>query len=165
MKFLRATRNLAAVLLLGSLTANCGDGGNNNFETSYTVDIAVTTSARLGALQIEVDYFGTDGAFSGSGDQIDCVSLVRATVAANAVSERVARIGMISLAGINTPAAILRCAFHSTGEVSRSSFDITVLDAARPNGTEVDPLPTVVVTGVSQGCVGTCPGDLQAEEP
>jgi hypothetical protein len=114
----------------------------------YTIEIAVTTAARFGALQLEITHLGNSGGFIGRGDQIDCVPLVEAIAAANYPGERVAKVGMISLAGISTPAAILRCGFRTRENLNPTAFHIEINDASDTNSKAVEPLPTVVISNV-----------------
>ncbi len=115
---------------------------------AYTLEIAVNQSSapRLGALQLEVTHLGDSGCFIGEGDQVDCVALVDAIVAANYPGERTAKIGMISLQGIPTPAAVVRCGFRTSEALSPASFRVDVVDASTPGGDPVEPPPTVAIT-------------------
>lgn len=119
---------------------------------SYTLDIGVTTPSHFGALQFDITHLGRNGGFIGRGDQIDCVPLVDALAAANYVGERLAKVGLISLQGIRTPAAILRCGFRTREPVGPASFQIEVTDASDSGekSEAIEPPPTVVVTNVTR---------------
>ncbi len=132
-----------------------GDEGDPGYDDScpsswraYTLEIAVNQSSapRLGALQLEVTHLGRAGCFIGPGDTVDCVPLVDALVAANYPGERTAKIGLISLQGIPTPAAVMRCGFKTKEALSPASFLVQVMDASTPAGDPVDPPPSVAVT-------------------
>ena len=127
--------------------AGCGDG--DSATPAYTLEFAVTTPGRIGALQFEVEHLGSSGGFIGRGDAVDCEPLVDAIVASNSPGERILKVGLISLDGIPVPAAILRCGFQTTEEVSPSSFNVAVTDASRTDGSELDPPPTVVISSVT----------------
>lgn len=115
---------------------------------AYDLTIGVRSGGRFGALQLEINHLGGSGGFIGRGDQVDCVSMVEAIAAANYVGERTAKIGLISLAGINTPANVVRCGFRTREPLSPNSFNVVVVDAADTESQPLEPQPTVAVTGV-----------------
>ncbi len=115
---------------------------------AYDLTIGVRTGGQFGALQLEINHLGGAGGFIGRGDQVDCVSLVEAIAAANYAGERTAKIGLISLAGINTPGNVVRCGFRTREPLSPNSFNVKVVDAADVESQPLDPMPTVAITGV-----------------
>ncbi len=150
---------LAAGLLAAILTCDCGDGsrgdpgyddspGDDPTAPAYTVEIAVTSAARIGALQFEINHLGDSGGFIGRGDQIDCTPKVDAFVAGNYVGERTAKVALISVEGIRTPAAIVDCGFRTREDLDADDFLIEVTDASDTDSAEIDPAPTVAVSAV-----------------
>lgn len=113
----------------------------------YTLEFAVTSSSgRIGALQLEVTHLGSSGGFIGRGDTIDCVALVEGLVAANYLGERTAKMGIVNIQGILSPAPIMRCGFRTRESANAPSFQIQVVDASSPGGDPIDPPPSVVLT-------------------
>jgi len=151
MRGVRGTRLLAAMLAVCAALAGCGEGDGPS-GTGYTLEFAVTTPGRIGALQIEVTHLGDSGEFIGRLDQADCVPLVDAIVAANAAGERTLKVGLISLQGILAPSAIMRCGFRTGEELGPQSFLVEVTDASQTNGDPIDPPPTVVISSVVSRC-------------
>lgn len=134
--------------LLGSTALpGCGDG--SDYVPTYDVEISGLGAFRLGALQLEIEYLGDRGGFLGRGDNIECVPLVQALVAANHVTEHVAKVGMISLEGIVLPAPLMRCGFRTREELTPDSFSVLVTDASDTDSLELDPYPAVVVSTVA----------------
>lgn len=115
---------------------------------AYNLDITVQGEEPFGALQFEMTHLGNNGGFIGHGDSIDCVPLVEAIVAGNYVGERVAKIGLISLQGIDPGLLILRCGFRTREALSPASFLIEVTDAANKKSEPLDPPPTVAIASV-----------------
>jgi hypothetical protein len=148
----RAVAFVCAAVVL----ASCGDdvdvcsrpGGECPPPQDFSVDFFVESPGRFGALQIDVVYLGDRGGFIGTGDQVDCVPLVEAIVASNSLGERLVKIGLISLQGINTPASIIRCGFRTSEELTPRDFDIEVRDASDTDSRQIDPPPSVVVKSI-----------------
>jgi len=116
---------------------------------AYNLEFDVTGQpVRIGALQLQVTHLGSSGGFIGRGDKIDCVPLVDALVASNYPGERVAKMGLISLSGILTPAPVMRCGFRTREPLGPASFQVEVTDASLTNGEQIDPQPTVVIGSV-----------------
>src|SRR5207244_2630471 len=112
----------------------------------------VSSVSQFGALQFDITHLGRNGAFIGKGDRIDCVPLVDALAAANYVGERVAKVGLISIPGVRTPASVVTCGFRTTESIGPNSFQIDVSDAsaAGENSDPLDPPPTVVIASVTR---------------
>jgi hypothetical protein len=151
----RGTRGAAAfrILLASVLFAAAGCGEGDGIEgRDYVLEFQVTTAARIGALQLEVTHLGDSGGFIGRGDAVDCEALVDALIAANYFGERTAKIGLINLQGIPTPAPVVRCGFRTRESLSPADFLVEVVDASTPGGDAIDPPPTVqvVVSDASQ---------------
>ena len=159
----RAGAGLLALVLVASLLPACGGdvdfcsnpGGqgcpddDDEAAPAYSLDFAVPTAGRFGALQLDITHLGDSGGFIGRDDKVDCVSLIEAIVASNYLGELVIKIGLISLQGIRTPAAIMRCGFRTREELSPESFRIEVTDASDTNSEQVDPPPTVVISTIT----------------
>jgi hypothetical protein len=115
---------------------------------AYSLDFFVDTPGRFGALQLEVNHLGNGGGFIGRGDKVDCVPLVEAIVASNYLGERETKIGLISLQGINTPAAVMRCGFRTRESLSSGSFLVEVTDASDTKSVAIEPKPTVYIKSI-----------------
>ena len=122
--------------------------GDNPNVASYSLDFYVQTAGTFGALQLDINHLGSKGGFIGRGDKVECVPLVEAIVASNYLGEREVKIGLISLQGINTPAAVMRCGFRSSENVSAGSFLIEVTDASDTESKPIEPKPTVFIKSV-----------------
>ncbi|MFN2427587.1 MAG: hypothetical protein ABR587_14190, partial [Candidatus Binatia bacterium] len=101
-------------------------------------------------LQLAITHLGRSGGFIGRQDAVDCVSLVEAIVASNYVGERLTKVGLISLQGIRTPAAIMRCGFRTREPLSPGSFNIDVVDASDTESNPLEPTPTVVISTITR---------------
>jgi hypothetical protein len=147
-------RAVLAALALTLVVAGCGNGDGSGYDDgpsdvpAYTVEFAVQTAATIGALQLEITHLGRSGGFIGRGDKVDCVSLVEAIVASNYLGERTTKVGLISLQGIRTPSAIMRCGFRTEEELTPASFLVDVTDASDTESKPLDPFPTVVVSSI-----------------
>lgn len=115
---------------------------------AYSLDFYVDTPGTFGALQLDVNHLGNGGGFIGRGDKVDCVPLVEAIVASNYLGERETKIGLISLQGIHTPAAIMRCGFRTRESLSPGSFLIEVTDASDVESKPIEPKPTVYIKSI-----------------
>ncbi len=116
---------------------------------AYSLDFYVQTAGKFGALQLDINHLGNSGGFIGRDDKVDCVPLVEAIVASNYLGERETKIGLISLQGIHTPAAVMRCGFRTRENVSPGSFLIEVTDASDTDSKQIEPVPTVVISTIS----------------
>ena len=139
----------------GGVPGNDGDPSYDDscdpLPPASTIEIEVSTNVgRLGALQLEVTHLGRSGCFIGRGDQVECAPVVDALVAANYPGERTAKIGLISLQGINTPGPVMRCGFRTKESLSDNSFTVTVTDASSPGGEPSDPPPEVRVARITR---------------
>lgn len=133
--------------------AGCGNDGSSNAGADvrdYSVEFSIQSASRLGALQLEITHLGSSGSFIGRGDKLDCVALVDAILAASYVGENVAKIGLISLHGVVTPSAIMRCGFRTREELGAADFSVEVTDASDTESLPVDPVPTAVVSTVTE---------------
>ena len=83
-------------------------------------------------------HLGQSGGFIGRGDRVDCEPLVEAIVASNYLGERETKVGMISVEGILTPAALLRCGFRTTEELTPADFEIEVTDSSDVHSHQVE---------------------------
>jgi hypothetical protein len=142
----RARRRFVQIVAIAVaiVSTGCGDGDGSSIP-QYTLEFQVTTGGRFGALQLEVTHLGESGEFIGRGDKIDCVALVDALTASNYLGERTAKIGMISLNGVPTPAPIMQCGFRTYEELTPDSFDVDVVDASTTGGDPIAPIPLVGV--------------------
>jgi len=117
------------------------------------IEISVTSSGTLGALQFDVDYSAIDGSFDGVADSVDCTSPLTAgggliTFNDEDGSKRL-RIGVISLSGFNTPVVAAECVFTANGDSfpAPAEFDVVVIDASAPDFTAV--AATMAVTAAT----------------
>jgi len=147
-----------AVALFGFVAcaamAGCGSDGSNydagpdEAASDYTVEFYVESASRFGALQLEITHLGNSGSFLVRGDRADCMALVDAIVASNYLGDRVAKVGLISLQGIVTPGAIVRCGFRTREDLDPGDFLVEVVDASDIDSRPLDPAPSVVVSSV-----------------
>jgi hypothetical protein len=148
-----AFRTVAFVCAAFAL-ASCGDGAgyddspDDSEVPAYEIDFYVQTPGKFGALQLDITHLGSSGGFIGREDKVDCVPLVEAIVASNYLGERVVKIGLISLQGIVTPSAVMRCGFRTREELGPSDFEIEVTDASDTESKQIDPPPVVVVSAI-----------------
>ncbi|MFN2377053.1 MAG: DUF4215 domain-containing protein [Candidatus Binatia bacterium] len=97
--------------------------------------VRITTSASLGALQLNIGYQDVAGEIDGSGPEVNCEALQPGTESAfNDKPERILAASFVSLSGIHGPGAIARCGFTPGGTVTPENFAVTVLDAKTKNG-------------------------------
>jgi hypothetical protein len=146
-----------AVFVIGTAfaLASCGDDvdfcsnpGGQGCPREFSIDFYAETEGNFGALQLDITHVGSSGGFVGQGDKVDCVPLEGdVIVASNYLGERVVKIGIISLQGIDTPAALMRCGFRTAEDLEASDFEIEVTDAADTNSMQVD-APVVVVQSI-----------------
>jgi hypothetical protein len=148
----RAVAFVCAAVALGS----CGDdvdvctnpSGEFCPVPEYTIDVFAETAGTYGALQFDIRHLGDSGGFVGHGDKVDCVSLVAdVIVASNYLGERETKIGIISLQGVSTPAALLRCGFRTREGLTPADFEIEVTDSSDTNSMQVEP-PVVKVQSI-----------------
>jgi hypothetical protein len=97
---------------------------------------------------LDITHLGDEGGFIGVGDKVDCVALVNAIVAQNWPGGHTAKVGLISLEGIVTPATLLRCGFRTTENLRPSDFEIDVTDASDTESNQVVPPPSVVIDSI-----------------
>jgi hypothetical protein len=148
---MRAVAFVCAAVALGS----CGDdvdvctnpGGEFCPVPEYTIELYAETPGNYGALQFDIRHLGDSGGFVGRNDKVDCVPLVEAIVASNYLGERETKVGMISVEGIVTPAALLRCGFRTSEELTPADFEIEVTDSSDTNSMQVEP-PVVKVKSI-----------------
>ncbi|MBI5506878.1 MAG: hypothetical protein HY899_18990 [Deltaproteobacteria bacterium] len=115
----------------------------------YDVTVSVIgTTASLGALQFEVSHTGSSGGWVGHQGDVECEALVDALRASNYVGGRTVRVGLVSIQGMPTPGAMVRCSFRTPEYLSTSSFAIQVVDASDIDSGPIDPLPTMRVSSV-----------------
>lgn len=144
---------LRGVLLLLAVLAGvpgCGDDGPEGVALDYDVEISADGDGRFGALQFRITHRGNRGEFLGRGDKVDCETLVDAISAANFHGERSFNAGLISIAGVQMPAAIFRCGFRTSEDVEPASFQVEVTDAADTSSRPLDPPPIVFISSVTE---------------
>ncbi len=138
-----------AQVLVASIVEDSG-GGNS---TDHFVTFRVTdTETAVSALQFDVDFTGSQGAFAVSGQKPDCTNLAgNSVLAANIIDGRLSA-GLISLTGFDTPADVLRCRFMAVTAPVAGDFDITVMDAMTVPGDSINPAMSVssITTGSAQ---------------
>lgn len=140
-----------AALVLAT-SAGCGSSCvilTNGTKNEYAVEIVVTSEGELGALQADVSTDDCNGEWETRGDHVDCEALVEAIVAANVVEPGTLKAGLISLAGIETPAAVLRCRYSSFEEPKPSDFRLRVTDAADTSSMPLGTDPVLAIGTVT----------------
>jgi hypothetical protein len=139
-----AVRTVAFVCAAVAL-ASCGDGDSytdtpeDDTTPVYSIDFHAESAGNYGALQFDIRHLANSGGFVGRADKVDCVPLVDAIVASNYLGERMVKIGMISLQGIQTPADLMHCRFRTREELDASDFEIEVTDASDTSSQQVEP--------------------------
>jgi len=114
------------------------------------LDDAVT----VGSLQIEVDYNGAGGTFTGSGATVSSTSPLSAAGALVAFGDDDAseqlNFAALALAGFNGPTTLASCEFRATGAApAAGEFAITVVEANALDLSPIIPVPTVDVTSIT----------------
>ncbi len=150
---LRAASFVCAAFALSSCGDDvefCSNPGGQGCPRDFSVDFYIQSAGRFGALQLDVTHLGDSGGFLGRGDEVECAPLVDAIVASNYLGEREVKIGLISLHGIPTPAAIMRCGFRTAEDLVPSDFLIEVTDASDTDSMQIDPPPVVIDSTISE---------------
>lgn len=126
-----------------------GSAGEDPKVPAYDITVSTTgTAGMLGALQFTITYLGSTGGWIGSGGDAECDALVDALRAINDEGSRGIRIGLVSVQGMPTPGAMVRCGFRTRDYVSTTSFDVQVVDASDTETTPIQPLPVMRVSSV-----------------
>jgi|GEM_PF-1795326 len=103
------------------------------------------------SLQWDTNYANAPGKFAGSAGEVECSPLEGAGDAANfwsandKDSKKILTVAMTGIEGFMGPVDIFECRFLASEMPAPSDFAITVVDAAHPGGTTIDPLPAVTV--------------------
>ena len=126
--------------------------------TSTTVPLNLTCNltfrlvddVELGSLQWDTDYSAAPGVFVGSAGGVECATLIDGSIAEFNDQEESLTLtsGIISLAGFTGPVDVSECTFRASTDPVAEDFVITVVDAADPTITPVQPLPDVEITGI-----------------
>lgn len=118
----------------------------------------------LGSLQFLADYSESGGEFEGSGENVECESLVDDTLTAfnEHAAEETLELGFITLEGIDGPADLVRCRWRGTGKPGAADFDVIDIEAATIE-TVVLPDPAIAVSRIQCGIGG--PSTTTTEEP
>jgi hypothetical protein len=90
----------------------------------------VGTTARVGALQLAIDYSSAPGSFDGSGAEAACTPRVAGLSSFNDIeAERTLNAGLIVPAGFTSPRLVMDCAFTASGGTpAPEDFDVTIVD-------------------------------------
>ncbi|HYB97933.1 MAG TPA: hypothetical protein VEC57_02255 [Candidatus Limnocylindrales bacterium] len=145
----------ALALLLFS-AGGCGDGSGGSFDDSdgddqgapaYEVTASVVDAVGLvGALQFEIRYLGESGGWAGRGASVICEALTAGLAATNYPGARSVKVGLVSLDGIPTPSAVVRCVFRSRDVLDEDSFEVEVADASDVETMPLEEFPAMEVT-------------------
>ncbi|MFN2377570.1 MAG: hypothetical protein ABR538_13605 [Candidatus Binatia bacterium] len=110
----------------------------------------VLGSATIGAIQWDTDYSAAPGFVAGNSATPECTSLVSGVLVAfnDNDSAQILESGIISLTGFPAPADLVECVFKATAQPEVADFVITVVDAADPDSTLLDPFPSVILSSL-----------------
>jgi cysteine-rich repeat protein len=136
-----------------------GDGEpEQDCDGSYEVTFAVNGSARLGALQVGVDYSAASGLFSGTGEAVQCSADVDALAMFNdREGFKTLNVGLIATGGFQAPHDVFTCKFEGVGRAPTvADFAISVQDASTVEGADVSPEPSVHVSVITGGAGNQC---------
>jgi hypothetical protein len=111
---------------------------------SGTIVFWMEDPREFAALQLEVEYGSTGGDFVGSGDGVQCESLVHVfnTVFNDNEEFEMLRVGFITLDSFEGPADIFRCEFELPEERENARFVVRTVDASDPELNPLVPFPT-----------------------
>jgi cysteine-rich repeat protein len=111
---------------------------------SGTIVFWMEDPREFAALQLEVEYGSTGGDFVGSGDGVQCESLVHVfnTVFNDDEEFEMLRVGFITLDSFEGPADIFRCEFELPEERENARFVVRTVDASDPELNPLVPFPT-----------------------
>ena len=112
----------------------------------YIVTFSQTNATTYGALQLEVNYSGAPGGFTGTGSTVVCTKLSAAGSAAYNDNEGTKKLGLgwISADGSTGPQTLAVCDFDATATPVVANFPVTIKDVADINGE-----PVTVTIGVA----------------
>jgi len=115
------------------------------------VVFSLTGMVGVAALQFEVDYGRANGRFEGDGNDVACAHPADAPSAIvdwnHLSSEKLLRVGMLSLANVEGPARLAACRFRGIPAAPLpDDFIVTVVDASDIDLDPVVPRPQVAVT-------------------
>lgn len=115
-----------------------------------TVRFRLADDVTAGSLQWTTDYNDAPGAFTGEGEDVECISLFEDSIALfeDDDSGKSLDSGLISLGGIVGPVEVSACTFLADAAPSPEQFSITVLEASTPDLRSILPLPEVTVGGI-----------------
>jgi hypothetical protein len=90
----------------------------------------VGTAARVGAVQLAIDYSAAPGNFDGSGPDVDCAPRVSGIVSFNDVeATSTLNVGIIVLRGFTAPRLLIDCGFTASGGAPEpDDFAVTIVD-------------------------------------
>jgi hypothetical protein len=156
-------RKISQLVLAASLVASTVAFANattsgSECGSSYDVTFSVGGEQLIGALQLAIDYDDAAGEFVGTAQSVACSTTTGAIAAFNDKdSVRTLKVGLAAPFGFRAPASVITCRFEAAGVApTASSFDVTVEDAAVPEGAAIVPAPPVsvssVVAVVAEGC-------------
>jgi len=113
------------------------------------IRVSLLDTVTVGALQLDIADNGP-GRFDGDADRVSCSSqglAVGAIATYNYdVAQSLLRVGMISLAGFTGPGDLFVCLYTRSLGLDASDFSVSVVDAAMPDFSPIDPPPTIGVT-------------------
>jgi hypothetical protein len=158
---------LAPVTADMAVDVSCGAGPTTTVSTSTTTVTTTTsttfagpiegigftmvgTTARVGALQLTIDYSAAPGGFDGSAADVECTNRVGvgSIVSFNDIdATKTLNAGFIVVKGMTAPRVLADCKFTATGGTPEpDDFVVTIVDVADLNLDPVVPPPSIVVT-------------------
>lgn len=109
---------------------------------SYRSTFEIPDEERVGAVQFDVDYSELGGPSRGTDNDLrfDCATLIDGALAefSNDRTNGVLTVGLVSLAGFDTPAEIVECQLAAPSELSADGLQLEVVEAVDPETNPID---------------------------
>ncbi len=150
MLYLNLIRRLARVLATVAMlcVGGCDDESVELPRIDYVVGFNLEpTTGPVGALQIEVDYLGANGAWAGNGGGVACRWIVDASLhACNDKDADTLSCAVVDTSGFTGPTPLMECDFLSRDDtLTAADFDVRVVDSSGIDLAPIDAQVTVTV--------------------
>jgi hypothetical protein len=150
MLYLNLIRGLARALATVAVlcVGGCDDEAVELPRIDYIVGFNLEpTTGPVGALQIEVDYLGSNGAWAGNGGRLACRWIVDASLhACNDKGAGTLSCAVVDTSGFTGPTPLMECSFLSRDDaLTAADFDVRVVDSSGIDLAPIDAEVTVTV--------------------